>query len=254
MRPESKPTKKEQREARHSAAAEGRAPRAAERRAHLRRVAVMFGVVLAVVSGVLVMLVSSSGASNKYASASQPASAPTIATAPFAATTSVRLADAPPPWALPADARPYIAAAGLSVLSSEQLAVHYHAHLDIVVNGAKVTVPAGIGFVVSHGRATGITVLHTHDTTGVIHIESALRQPYTLGQVFTEWGVALSPTQLGGLHADSTHVLAAYVNGHRFNGDPTTLELKRHLEIALWYGPTSQSPHVPKSYHFSAGL
>jgi hypothetical protein len=218
----------------------------------------IFGVMLAVAAGALVVPVSSSGASTKPATASQSASPTTsprtIATAPFAAPTSVTLADTPPPWALPADARPYIAAAGLSVLNSEQLAVHYHAHLDIIANGAKVKVPGGIGFVVSHGQATGITVLHTHDTTGVIHIESAAHQPYTLGQVFTEWGVALSATQVGGLHADGTHVLAAFVNGQRFTGDPATLQLKRHLEIALWYGPSGQSPHVPRSYHFGAGL
>ena len=78
--------------------------------------------------------------------------------------------------------------------------------------------------------------------------------PYTLGQVLTEWGVALSATQVGGLHADATHVLAAFVNGKRFTGDPATLQLKRHLEIALWYGPSDQTPKVPSSYKFPAGL
>ena len=97
-------------------------------------------------------------------------------------------------------------------------------------------------------------MLHTHDTSGVIHIESATRQPYTLGQVLTEWGVALTATQLGGLHADATHVLAVYVNGKRFVGDPATLQLEPHLEIALWYGPSSQTPRVPRSYRFPADL
>ena len=50
------------------------------------------------------------------------------------------------------------------------------------------------------------------------------------------------------------HVLAAYVNGRRFTGDPATIQLKPHLEIALWYGPGGQTPHVPKSYRFPAGL
>jgi hypothetical protein len=168
--------------------------------------------------------------------------------------TNVPLVDAAPPWPLPADSRPYIAAANLSILKAEQLAVHYHAHLDIFANGAKVTVPAGIGFVLrDDGTPTGLTVLHTHDTSGIIHIESAKDQPYTLGQVFTEWGVALNSTQVGGLHADANHVVATYVNGTRFTGDPATLRLKRHLEIALWYGPSGQTPHVPKSFHFPAG-
>jgi hypothetical protein len=216
--------------------------------ARLRLAAASLGLVLAVVAGVL------GGPIGASVAATKPKSPRSIATATFATPTGVSLADTPPPWALPADARPYIAAAGLSVLGEEQLAVHYHAHLDIVADGAKVTVPAGVGFVVSNGKATGITVLHTHDTSGVIHIESAVNKPYTLGQVLTEWGVALSATQLGGLPTDATHVLAAYVNGQRFSGDPATIKLKRHLEIALWYGPSDQAPHVPSSYHFPAGL
>ncbi len=222
-------------------------------RSRLCSIVAMFVLALMVATGVLGAAVSSSGASTKAAS-TKPRSPRAIATAPFATPTGVTLTDTPPPWALPADARPYFAAAGLSVLGAEQLAVHYHAHLDIVVDDAKVTVPAGIGFVVSRGRAIGLTVLHTHDTSGVIHIESSSHEPFTLGQVFTEWGVALSATRLGGRHADATHVLAAYVNGQRFTGDPATLELERHLEVALWYGPSDQSPRVPSSYRFTGGL
>ena len=122
------------------------------------------------------------------------------------------------------------------------------------MNGSKVTVPGGIGFVLEHSRATGISVLHTHDTSGVIHIESASNKPYTLGQVFTEWGLALSATQLGSFQVDATHAVAAYVNGHHFTGNPATLRLAPHLEIALWYGPSGETPHVPKSYHFGGGL
>src|SRR3954453_2116515 len=148
-----------------------------------------------------------------------------IATTPYTMPTSVPLADSTPPWGLPADARPYIRAAGLEVLGEEQLEVHYHAHVDVidastVATGQKVTVPAGIGFVIQNDKATGITVLHTHDTSGVIHIESAKPQPFALGQVFTEWGVALSATQVGGLQADATHALQVFVNGRKFTGDP----------------------------------
>jgi len=181
-------------------------------------------------------------------------SKPTVATAPFATLSGVTLATTPPPWPLPADAKPYIAAAGLSVLSAEQLQVHYHAHLDIIANGKKVTVPAGIGFVVEQGKATGITVLHTHDPSGILHIESATNDTFTLGQAFTEWGVALSADEVGGLTVNDTHVLRAYVNGRRLQGDPATIQLKPHLEIALWYGPSGTKPKVPKSYSFPEGL
>ena len=213
---------------------------------NVRRAAVAFVAVL-VAAGSLV------------ASAALPAGAsvthkPTIATVPFATPSGVTLAQTPPPWALPADAKPYIAAAGLSVLSQEQLQVHYHAHVDVIVNGNAVTVPAGIGFVIENGRATGITVLHTHDPSGIVHIESASNDAFNLGQVFTELGVALNASQLGGLEVDNAHELRGYVNGRRFKGDPATIRLKPHLEIALWYGPSGTSPRVPKSYAFPEGL
>jgi hypothetical protein len=209
--------------------------------------------VAAVVCGVALSLVA---AMPSAGAAKRP---PTIATTPYSMPTSVPLATTPPQWGLPADARPYIAAAGLQVLGAEQLEVHYHAHVDVIDasaggTGQKVTVPAGIGFVIQNDKATGITVLHTHDTSGVIHIESAKPKPYTLGQVFTEWGVSLSATQIGGLVADPTHEVQVYVNGQRFTGDPATIRLKKHLEIALWYGPTGTTPAVPKSYKFPAGL
>lgn len=216
------------------------------RRRALQRL-IVGSVVVACAAGSLVI-----GSGPSYATARKPSS--TIATAPFTAPTGVTLTDTPPPWPLPSDARPYIQAAGLRVLSGEQLQVHYHAHLDVIVNGSKVTVPAGIGFVLDHGQATGITVLHTHDTSGVIHIESASNKAYTLGQVFTEWGLALSASQVGSYMVDATHSVAAYVDGHRFTGNPATLRLAPHLELALWYGPAGQTPHVPKSYHFSSGL
>jgi len=207
---------------------------------------------VAVVATLVVVLVVATATAGLGAAPS--AKSPTIATTPYAMPTKVALADTPPPWPLPENAQPYIAAAGLSVLTAEQLQVHYHVHLDIIDNGSKVTVPAGIGFVIKNGRATGITVLHTHNTSGVLHIESAADKAYTLGQAFTEWGVALSATQVGGLQADSGHVLATYVNGKQFSGDPATIRLKKHLEIAIWYGPTGTTPKVPKSYRFPAGL
>jgi hypothetical protein len=214
-------------------------------------------VALVVVLFALAAFGSVAGAKSSRASSHQAVAgsrvAPTAATAPFTAPTEVALLDSPPPWPLPSDARPYIVAAHLPILKAEQLTVHYHAHLDIIANGAKVTVPAGVGFVITDGTPTAITPLHTHNPTGIIHIESAKNLPYTLGQVFTEWGVPLSASQVGGLHADADHLFATYVNGKRFTGDPATLRLKRHLEIAIWYGLTGQTPRVPSSFHFPAG-
>ena len=216
-------------------------------RATLWRVAVALVVALGMWVGILLTI------ATPRAGASTSSKA-TITTVPFATPSGVTLAEAPPPWPLPVDARPYIAAAGLEALGQEQLAVHYHAHLDVIANGKPVSVPPGIGFVIVNSRATALTELHTHDASGIVHIESAQDKPYSLGQVFTEWGVALNAKQVGGLKADSTNALRVYVNGRRFQGDPAGIVLKPHQEIALWYGPASEKPKVPKSYRFPRGL
>lgn len=83
--------------------------------------------------------------------------------------------------------------AGLSLTSQETLNVHCHVHLDVFVNGAPVAVPAELGINVGpdgkappHG-SPGIAPLHTHDTSGVLHIEAPKEQAFTLREVFIEW-------------------------------------------------------------------
>ena len=168
-------------------------------------------------------------------------------------TSSLALSTAAPPWPLPADARPYIAAAGLQVQGAETLTVHYHAHVDIIDKGGAVPVPAGIGFLIQNGQATGITSLHTHDASGIVHVESKTGTPFTLGQVFTEWGVRLMTGQMGGMVSGNGNVLRAYVNGTPFTGDPAAIVLRSHQEIALWYGAATAKPQIPTGYSFPAG-
>src|SRR5215218_7222801 len=82
------------------------------------------------------------------------------------------------PWKRPENQQARVEAAGLVLDDHESLDVHYHAHLDVFVNGVPVAVPAGLGInvglngtVPEHG-ARGIAPLHTHDTSGILHIEA----------------------------------------------------------------------------------
>jgi hypothetical protein len=160
-------------------------------------------------------------------------------------------AAAPTNWQLPADPAAAVARAGLPMLGHEELAVHYHAHLDILVDGQRVTVPALIGI---DERRQQISPLHTHDTSGVIHIESATNAPFTLGQLFAEWGQPLSRSQVGPLRIGGDRVFRLYRNGQEVSGDAGTLVFRPHLEIALWVGAKSATPQVPASYSFPANL
>lgn len=154
-----------------------------------------------------------------------------------------------PPWPAPADPAPGMGAAGLPVSDMSAMAQHFHAHLDVIVNGAPVSVPADLGV----DRAGGqMSALHTHDSSGLIHIESS--DPagrYVLGQLFNEWNVALDATRVGGLAVGPGTSLRTFVNGAEVPGNPAALELREHQQIALVYGPAGAPVLPPADYDFS---
>jgi hypothetical protein len=177
-----------------------------------------------------------------------PGPAGTATTASTAGTAtpapSTTASSQPPPaagsWGLPADASAAARAAGLPMLGEEKLTVHYHA-----------PVPADIG----RDEARGLFApLHTHNDTGVVHIESATDVPFTLGQLFTEWGQPLRSDQVGPVALGGGTVLRVYRNGGPVTGDPAALRLASHDEIVVWVGPAGQQPQVPASYDFPPGL
>ena len=155
-----------------------------------------------------------------------------------------------PPWAAPADAKGAVKAAGLPMLSSEGTVEHIHAHLDVLVDGKKVTVPANIGI---DQQAGAISPLHAHDDTGVVHIESPKKVPFSLGQFFTEWQVSLGKDHIGNLTNNGDSTLAVFVNGKRRTGNPAAITFAAHDEIALVYGTPDQQKNPPKSYRFANG-
>ena len=157
----------------------------------------------------------------------------------------------PAPWgAGTAGLAERLQAIGLPPLNpAEGTAVHIHQHLDLYVDGRRVPVPAGIGI----DPAFGYAPLHTHDTSGVIHVESPTVRTYTLGQFFAVWGVRFTPSCLRGYCAGRQ--LRIYVDGTAYRGDPTALVLKAHQELVVAFGTAAQLPSpIPSSYPFPPGL
>jgi hypothetical protein len=126
----------------------------------------------------------------------------------------------------------------------EGLVLHFHAHLDIFVNGKRVVVPAFIGI---NPGAGYLTELHTHDARGVIHIEAQKARDFTLGQFTAEWGVFLNERCIGA-YCDG---LKWYLNGKQQTGSPGGLVLKSHQEIAIVVG--KPPPKIPSSFKFAGG-
>ena len=200
------------------------------------------------VSGILV------GASACAAPAQSAISSATAASSTASTAAASATASAGAGWELdPAGADQRIKAAGLDILKAEGAAEHYHAHLDVLVNGKAIAVPGGIGFSVgSDGQPNGISALHTHDTSGVVHIEAPTAgEKYTLGQVLKEWGV-LDGTDASGAAHGGTGGWTAYVNGAKQDGPVGDVVLKSHDEVVLSYGTAPST--IPNSYTFPQGL
>jgi hypothetical protein len=146
---------------------------------------------------------------------------------------------------------------GLGSDDTEQLAFHVHAHLQVYVDGQPRAVPAGIGVVpplrVQQTAAgpfvvggAGIYWVHTHDASGVVHIESPVQRRFTLGELFDLWGQPLGPQRVGPARGPVT----ALVNGLVVAGDPREIPLTAHDVIQLDVGAV-----VPfQAYRFPAGL
>ena len=218
----------------------------AQRRQRNLRVALIAAAAMVVIAAIVVAVVALRRPTTPTPTAGSPAAA--TSTAP----TAVPGRTSAPPWPTPTNTAELVAAAGLPMLGEEGSALHIHTHLDVIVNGAPVQVPSDVGVDDADQK---ISPLHTHDTTGVIHVESPDKSAtFTLGQFFTEWEVSLSADHIGGLKADDTHHLKVYVNGKVQDGDPAGIVLKAHDEIAIVYGTDAQQANVPSTYKWTNGL
>lgn len=155
-----------------------------------------------------------------------------------------------PPWPAPADTKAAVAKAGLPMLGSEGSVEHIHAHLDVLIDGRPVPVPADLG--VDTRRGT-LSPLHSHDGSGLIHVESPVKRQFSLGELFTEWQVSLSADNIGALRAAGGKTVRVFVNGTPQAGDPAAVMLGDRDEIAVVYGVPGPGESIPATYNFGEG-
>lgn len=139
---------------------------------------------------------------------------------------------------------------GIECEKREHSDFHIHSHLDIFINGEKFTIPSDIGIIPN----TCLYWMHTHEDSGVIHIESPENRTFTLGQFFHIWGEKLSNNQIFDNIVEDNKTLSVYINGKKVS-DGTEygqIPLGKHDEIAIVYGKPPES--VPSRYHFPEGL
>src|SRR5919197_3717658 len=106
---------------------------------------------------------------------------------------------------------------GIQCNPMEHVAFHIHTHLDIFINGKSFTVPSQIG-IKSDERC--LYWLHTHDDSGIIHVETPEKRDFTLGQFFDIWNEKFSNSQIFNYTTTSSggDTLSVYINGHKISG------------------------------------
>lgn len=121
---------------------------------------------------------------------------------------------------------------------------HIHALLHIYVNGLLSPLAANIGLEPAKHLESS---MHTHDHTGVIHMEAPHPFKYTLGDFFMVWGVKFGPAQLGSLKGLGGDHLHFFLNGRPLS-DPADLVLHNRDSVVIGYGPLNSFPHTPSTF------
>jgi hypothetical protein len=209
-----------------------------------------FIIVAVVVVGVAVALITTLSGSSKPNVLPQVSGIPTVD-----ANSLPGILTTPAPWPNNiADLAPRISADGLPPLTPlEAFALHIHQHIDIFIRGQSVQVPAQVGIVTS--PSVLFAPIHTHDTSGIIHVESPVVRDFSLGEFFDVWGVRFTSTCIGGYCNSGNERLQVFANGQVVTFDPRRLKLIAHEEIVVTFGTPNQIPTpYPITYQFPAGL
>jgi hypothetical protein len=127
---------------------------------------------------------------------------------------------------------------GIPCQTGEQVAYHVHAHLQILDAGRTVTLPANVGI----RDDLCLYWLHTHDTSGIIHIEAPHSLRPTLGTFFDIWGMPLTRRAMGPAKVRNGQSIRVYVDRRPYRGNPRRILLGAHTLVTIEIGPPFQTP------------
>jgi hypothetical protein len=166
---------------------------------------------------------------------------------------------------------------------------HIHVFIGIYINGTELALPRALGIVGAGSPPPAEIVYascfystHTHDSTGILHVEDPnlnnvpLTQPiYATRDLFGIWGITVSPTQFGQFAGPVTVFTSGqmYRGGGNcsgtapppgtvlssstvpesdltfWSGDPNTIPLYSHEVIWYFVGsPTASLPQIDFDY------
>ena len=108
---------------------------------------------------------------------------------------------------------------------------HTHALLTVYRNGVRLALPDSIG------RGTGCNYeMHTHDGSGVLHIETDVPRTFTLGQFLSLWGQGIGAGSVLGMPGPAQYYVISNETITPVTTDPAALPLTAHTEIVVILG------------------
>lgn len=132
-------------------------------------------------------------------------------------------------------------AMGLPSLGDESY--HQHVLLTVFVDGEEIPVPQDVGV---DQAARFLSSIHTHDPTGVVHIEADDPFEFTIGHIFNTWGVVLTDDQLGGYTNEGDNTVHILVNGEEVP-EGTDYKIKTQDNIVVAYGAADSFTALPSA-------
>ena len=104
-------------------------------------------------------------------------------------------------------------------LNHDGLARHDHATPQIFINGEQELIPANVGIMTDICNQEGeeMHAVHTHDSSGRLHIESNEDIDIPIGVFFDIWGHHFDETGIFEYRVNSTHELIMTVGGQQIN-------------------------------------
>jgi hypothetical protein len=152
------------------------------------------------------------------------------------------------PW--PANGAKSAARATALGLPPEGTTMHEHANVQIFVHGKEEQIPTDVGINPSAGT---IQSIHTHDDTGLVHLESSESREFTLGDFFGVWGVRFTPSCLGAYCNEGDNRLQVFLDGEEVTDDLQDVQLDDQTVIVVTYGTPAELPDpIPSSFDFSS--
>src|SRR6185503_7306311 len=125
---------------------------------------------------------------------------------------------------------------------------HIHPHLRIIINGEEQTIPTNVGI-----DANCMHSLHTHDNSGVVHVESPKKEDFTLADFFSIWKKDYTTSKILDQTVSADSQLQLFVDGKEVTTGPETVVQDR-TSYVIMFGPAGTELKPPANYTFPTNL